>query len=119
MPPRTAVIIILASAMTGCGAESPPPPEIAEPAGNVIAFTGANVWDGTGNPVVENAVLLVRDGRVVDLRTGAAPAGSDTVSLRGKWIVPGFINSHGHVSGRWAPHGATDPSGKVAAELAL
>ena len=119
MPPRTAVIIFLALPMIGCDPESPPPPEIAEPAKEVIAFTGANIWDGTGNPVVENAVLLVRDGRVVELRTGAAPAGSNAVSLRGKWIVPGFVNSHGHVSGRWAPDDVTDPSGKIAADLAL
>jgi imidazolonepropionase-like amidohydrolase len=35
------------------------------------------------------------------------------------WIVPGFINSHAHVSGRWAPDDIRDASLRAAADLAL
>lgn len=84
-----------------------------------MAFTGASIWDGTGGEIIEDAVLLVRDGRVAEIGTGIPPAGSRTVQLDGRWIVPGFINSHGHVSGRWAQADIRDASQRVAGDLAL
>jgi imidazolonepropionase-like amidohydrolase len=64
------------------------------------AFTGATLIDGTGGPAIRNAVLLVRNQRVV--AAGAAdqvkiPDGAQRIDVSGRTIVPGFINSHGHV----------------------
>ena len=47
--------------MAGCGSAPPP-----EPVPGLKAFVGASVFDGGGN-LVENAVLVVRDGRVEGL----------------------------------------------------
>jgi len=87
--------------------------------GAVVAYTGANVWDGSGAPVMEDAVLLVRDGRVEAITTGAVPENAEVVDLAGSWITPGFVNAHGHVTGMWAPEGIEDPAARVAADLAL
>jgi imidazolonepropionase-like amidohydrolase len=81
--------------------------------GQVKAFTGARLIDGTGKPAVENATLLVRDGRV--LAAGASvsvPADAERISLSGKTVMPGIINAHGHVSnpdqlGLYARYGVT------------
>jgi len=64
------------------------------------AFTGATVIDGTGGRI-ENAVIVVRDGRVERLgRAGATtvPKEARTTSLQGKFVIPGLISTHVHVS---------------------
>jgi len=107
----------LLSACGGDGAEEAL--ATAESHGAVVAYTGANVWDGTGTPVMEDAVLLVRDGRIEAVSAGPIPEGVEVVDLGGAWITPGFVNAHGHVTGLWAPEAIRDPAARVAADLAL
>ncbi|NJD20842.1 MAG: amidohydrolase family protein [Gemmatimonadetes bacterium] len=83
------------------------------------AFTGAVVWDGTASPAVHGATLLVRDGRVVSVGTQPPPAGVPVVSLAGKHVMPGLVDVHVHVTGRWAPQDVTDPRRRVEEELLL
>ena len=67
----------------------------------VTAFTGATLIDGTDRAPVANATLLVRNGRVIAAGPSVRiriPAGAARVSLAGKVIMPGLINSHGHAS---------------------
>ena len=81
--------------IASCG--SPPP---AEPVPGLKAFVGATVMDGTDSPPIENAVLVVQDGRVTALGTAQdldVPPGAETIDVSGKFITPGFINTHGHV----------------------
>src|ERR1700722_5141287 len=63
------------------------------------AWVGARVSDGTGKPAVENATLLVRDGRIAGVgKRVKIPAGSQRIDAKGKTIIPGLINAHGHVN---------------------
>ena len=67
----------------------------------VRAFAAARVIDGTGKPAVENAVIVVRDGRIEAIGPAAStrpPAGVQTISLAGKTVIPGLISSHVHIS---------------------
>jgi imidazolonepropionase-like amidohydrolase len=63
-------------------------------------FVGARVVDGTGAKPIENAVLVVRGDRIVQVTTasGKTPANAERVDVRGRTIMPGFINAHGHVA---------------------
>jgi imidazolonepropionase-like amidohydrolase len=64
------------------------------------AFTGATLIDGTDRSPVRNATIVVRDGKVVAAGAGVAvPAGAERVPLDGKFVMPGLVNSHGHVNG--------------------
>ena len=66
----------------------------------VQAFTGATLIDGTGART-ENAVLVIRDGRVVSAgRSGAVsiPKEARQTPLAGKFVTPGLISAHVHVS---------------------
>jgi imidazolonepropionase-like amidohydrolase len=83
-----------ALAGVGCAPAGPLPGEGA------TAFTGATLFDGRG--VVENAVLLVRDGKVVAVGPAAdvaVPAGAKQVDLSGRFITPGLVLGHGHLGG--------------------
>ena len=87
---------------------------------------GVHVWDGTGAPPTELAVVQIADGRILsiepvfggddvsseavdtaavlaDIGTEAARAGVPAVIRKGAYLIPGLINTHGHVGGTWIP----------------
>ncbi len=68
---------------------------------NVKAFVGARIIDGSGKRASENAVLVVRDGRVAEIGPASAtrpPAGAQIINVAGKFIIPGLISTHVHIS---------------------
>lgn len=74
------------------------------PTGSII-LSGANVITMAGGTtadmatVLENQDILVTDNRIVAIGAKgslAAPEGAATVDVTGKYIVPGFIDSHAH-----------------------
>ena len=76
-----------------------------------IAFTGARLFDGSSRPPIEDATLIVRDGKVVT----AGPASSTpipriarTTRLPSKTIIPGLVNAHAHVTRVQGPPPAAD-----------
>ena len=69
---------------------------------DVTAFVGADIWDGTGSEMVSNGVILVEGGRIREAGLESEvviPSGSQIEDLSGRIIVPGLINTHGHVGG--------------------
>lgn len=74
------------------------PPSMAQT--DLRAFTGATLIDGGSGAAVDNAVLLVENGRV----RAAGPAGSVEIpadaevnDLAGRFVIPGLVNAHGHI----------------------
>lgn len=85
-----------------------------------VAYTGATIWDGTEAAPMDGATLVVDGGRIVAVgRDVSVPRGATEVSLEGKHVIPGLIESHGHVTGAWADEGVTDPMERVRADLLL
>ncbi len=77
-----------------------PTTDAQTPAPGVIAFTNARVIDGTGGPAIEQATIIVRNGKIDAVGPSAsvtAPAGAMVVNLSGKTVMPGLINSHAHI----------------------
>jgi len=77
-------------------------PSLAQaPNTGTVALTGARVIDGTGAAPLEGATIVIADGRIRAVGTGASvtiPAGATRVDMSGKTIVPGLINAHGHLN---------------------
>ncbi len=103
-----------------------PTPDAAPPA---MAITGATLLDGTGAAPLRDAVVVMRDGRIVCAGSRGActvPPDADSVSAAGKWVVPGLIDTHVHFSQTGWVDGRPDaldlrqqyPYETVAAELA-
>jgi imidazolonepropionase-like amidohydrolase len=74
--------LILAAASTVALAS----PALAQ---ELTAITGGRVLTGTS--VIENGTVVIRDGRVVSVGSGAAPSGARVIDARGKVVTPGFV----------------------------
>jgi len=63
-------------------------------------FRGARIVTMKGDEVIENGELLVRDNRIVAVGAAGSvqvPAGARVFDVRGKTIVPGFVDTHAHL----------------------
>lgn len=67
---------------------------------SVVAFVDVNVIPMSRDGVLEHQTVIVRGNRIADIGPAAqvrAPAGATTVDGRGKYLMPGFAEMHGHL----------------------
>jgi imidazolonepropionase-like amidohydrolase len=84
-------LAILAALLVASGAE----------AQDALLFKNFTVIDGTGQPPIQNASVLVVGDRITMVAPGEikAPRGATVVDGKGKFLMPGIINSHLHLPG--------------------
>lgn len=66
-----------------------------------LALTGATVITMNGSEVIENATVLIDRNRITYVGPGAnvqIPADTRRMELNGKFIMPGLVDAHAHVS---------------------
>ena len=62
-----------------------------------VAIVNAHVVPVSNEPF-EGGTVLIRDGRITAVGTDIdVPAGVPVVDAHGRWVLPGFIEAHGHV----------------------
>ena len=83
---------------------TPPPPPKLPPSvvysQDVIAFTHAEIVDGTGAGPRRDMTLISDHGRIAALGPSARvkiPAGATVIDLKGKTLLPGFVMVHEHL----------------------
>jgi predicted amidohydrolase len=68
----------------------------ATPKGTIV-LRGATIITSNGDQVIQNGDIVVTDNRITSVgRTARVPVGARVIDARGKFIVPGFIDTHAH-----------------------
>src|SRR5690606_32657819 len=112
---RVSIRAVLGGALLAAAAM--PAPGSAQ---ELVAWTGATVWDGTGAPARAGVTILARGARIEAIGPAVGiPAGARVVALDGRWVIPGLVNAHGHVSGDWASDPSASEEDRLRADLLL
>jgi imidazolonepropionase-like amidohydrolase/Tol biopolymer transport system component len=75
-----------------------------KPTGSVV-LRGAKIVTMRGDEIIERGDVVVTDNRIAAVgQTGkvAVPTGAKVIDVRGKTIMPGFVDVHSHM---WPPRG--------------
>jgi imidazolonepropionase-like amidohydrolase len=67
----------------------------------VIALTGGTLIDGNGGAPVPDAVVLIQGKKILQAGPAAkvkVPEKAEKIDVRGKYILPGFIDCHIHTT---------------------
>ena len=86
-----------------------------------IACVGGKVYPSPTTPAIENAVLLIEDGKIATVATQSQlkydlPHSAQRLDCKGKVIVAGFWNSHAHFENGWQD-AANVPASKLEAHM--
>jgi imidazolonepropionase-like amidohydrolase len=65
-----------------------------------FVISHANLIDGVSNAPISDATVLIRDGRIESVATGKPeiPPGASVLDLKGRWLLPGFVDAHAHLA---------------------
>ena len=65
---------------------------------NLIIFQHANVIDGKSNNPVLDVIVTIGNGKIksIQRRIKNIPSNAVVIDLKGKWLLPGYIDAHVH-----------------------
>jgi imidazolonepropionase-like amidohydrolase len=128
----TVYMLLFASAF--CAAQIPKAPEVKEGQGpwNQLIIRGVTVINSTGAPPIGPMDIVVEKNRIVNIVSVGSPGvpikpdkrpqlkpGGKELSAEGMYLLPGFVDMHGHIGGEeqgtpaeyvfklWMAHGIT------------
>lgn len=71
------------------------------PRPNIIAVVGGTLIDGTGQTLVANSVIIIEGEKIKEAGPAGKiriPAEATKIDASGKWVLPGFIDCHIHLT---------------------
>jgi imidazolonepropionase-like amidohydrolase len=92
----------------------------ATPISDQVIVDHVTVLDGRGGPALTDARVLVRGGRIVQVKpaSGVAPTGT-VLDGTGRYLVPGYIDMHAHLLFPRCSRGASPTFDRPLSERAL
>jgi imidazolonepropionase-like amidohydrolase len=94
--PRTLLALAAATALSFGGAAP-----AAQPQGTTTALVGGTVIDGNGGAPIADGVVVITGSRITAVgprNSVPIPADANEVDARGRWIIPGMIDTNVHLS---------------------
>lgn len=116
---KRTLLIILATTVLASYGQIQKAPEIKEGDGPYpqLIIRGVMLIDGTGAPPIGPVDIVVRQNKITQIQTVGYPgvpinqerrpkleAGGKEVDCSGMYLLPGFIDMHGHIGGGQAPN---------------
>ena len=115
---KRCVLIILISIHSSLFAQIKKAPEVKEGEGpyTQLIIRGVMLIDGTGAPPIGPTDVVVKQNKIVNIQSVGYPgvpvsperrpqleAGGRELNCEGMYLMPGFIDMHGHIGGTQAP----------------
>ena len=67
--------------------------------GQTTAIRAGNLVDPASSTVVKGQIILVKDGKIVEVGPGVkVPAGAEVIDLTNAWLMPGLMDAHTHIT---------------------
>jgi imidazolonepropionase-like amidohydrolase len=90
---------------------------VAPPDPQTVLIQGATIWTSAAQGTLQNADLLVTNGKITAVGPGLkAPAGAAVVDGKGTHVTPGIIDCHSHTA---ISKGVNESSHAVTAEVRI
>lgn len=115
---RIFFLVIMLISFSSTQAQIKKAPEIKEGDGphSQLIIRGVMLIDGTGAPPIGPTDIVIKQNRIVNIQTVGFPgvpvnaerrpqleSGGKELNCEGMYLLPGFIDMHGHIGGNQAP----------------
>jgi imidazolonepropionase-like amidohydrolase len=88
---KLSLVIAVLSCAAALGAQP-----AALPSGEPLALINASLVNVRDGRITANTTIVLRNGKIDAVGSGAAPAGVRAIDLKGKYVLPGLIDAHTH-----------------------